>query len=73
MKKIFLLLPHKEQFSTKTSGSASIWARDFIKISLFKNDLTVYGSNVKRDDISIKKVYQNINIKDLKYQSKTNT
>ena len=31
--KIFILLPHKEKFSKKNSGSASIWTRDFYKLS----------------------------------------
>ena len=46
MKKIFILLPHKEKFSKDKSGSASIWVKDFIKLSNFNNEINVYGANV---------------------------
>ncbi len=72
MKKIFILLPHKEKFSKKKSGSASIWVKDFIKLSSFKKDINVYGANVSKKDAAIKNIYQNIHIPALKYQSKTN-
>ena len=72
MKKIFTLLPHKEKFSKKKSGSASIWVKDFFKLSSFKKDINVYGANVSKKDAAIKNIYQNIHIPALKYQSKTN-
>ena len=52
MKKIFILLPHKEKFSTKGSGSASIWVKDFYKLSKFKKNISVYGSNVKKKNLT---------------------
>ena len=57
MKKIFILLPHKEKFSKKNSGSASIWVKDFYNFSKFKKDIFVYGSNVNKKNASIKKIY----------------
>ena len=72
MKKIFTLLPHKEKFSKKKSGSASIWVKDFIKLSNFKKDINVFGANVSKEDVAIKNIYQNIHIPTFKYQSKTN-
>ena len=39
MKKIFILLPHKEKFSKDKSGSASIWVKDFIALSNFKKEI----------------------------------
>ena len=36
MNKIFILLPHKDQFLKNNSGSASIWVKDFFKLSKFK-------------------------------------
>ena len=72
MKKIFILLPHKEKFSTNNSGSASIWVKDFFKPSKLKKEIAVYGSNVSKKNVTIKSIYNNIDIKDLKYQSKTN-
>ena len=71
MKKISILLPHKEQFSSKKSGSASIWVKDFFKYSKFKKEINVYGANVKKENAAIKNIYNNIHIAALKYQSKT--
>ena len=72
MKKIFILLPHKEKFSKDKSGSASIWVKDFIKLSNFKKEINVYGANVNKDNAAVKDIYNNIHIPELKYQSKTN-
>ena len=71
MKKISILLPHKEQFSRKKSGSASIWVKDFFKLSRFKKDIKVFGANVSKENAAIKNIYNNIHIAGLKYQSKT--
>lgn len=72
MKKIFILLPHKEQFSKHKSGSASIWVKDYFLLSKFKKFISVYGSNVEKINVAIKDIYNNIKINDSKYQSKTN-
>jgi len=72
MNKIFILLPHKEKFSKTNSGSASIWVKDFFKPSVFKSKISVYGSNVIKKNAFIKSIYNNIDIKNAKYQSKTN-
>ena len=50
MKKIFILLPHKEKFSKDKSGSASIWVKDFIELSNFKKEIKVYGANVSQEN-----------------------
>ena len=71
MKKIFILLPHKEKFSKDKSGSASIWVKDFIALSNFKKEIKVYGANVSQENAAIKNIYNNIHISELKYQSKT--
>ena len=72
MKNIFILLPHKEKFSKKNSGSASIWVKDFFKPSKFKKNISVYGSNVIKKNATIKSIYNNIDIKNTRYLSKTN-
>ena len=72
MKKIFILLPHKEKFSKKNSGSASIWVKDFFKPSKYKKNISVYGSNIIKKNATIKSIYNNIDIRDSRYQSKTN-
>ena len=71
MKKISILLPHKEQFSKNKSGSASIWVKDFYKFTSFKRDINVFGANIDKNNAAIKKIYHNIHIPGLKYQSKT--
>ena len=71
MKKIAILLPHKEQFSRNKSGSASIWVKDFFKLSKFKKHINVFGTNVTKENAAIKNIYNNIHIAALKYQSKT--
>ena len=35
-KKIFIILPHKDQFIKNYAGSASIWVKDFFQKSIFK-------------------------------------
>ena len=35
-KKIFIILPHKDQFIKNYAGSASIWVKDFFINSKFK-------------------------------------
>ena len=44
MKKIYILLPHKDQFISDYSGSASIWVKDFNQKSIFKDNIRVFGS-----------------------------
>ena len=67
MKKIAILLPHKEKFSKKEAGSASIWVKDFFKLSKFKKEITVYGANVNPKNAAINKIYNNIYIDGFKY------
>ena len=43
-KKIFIILPHKDQFIKNYAGSASIWVKDFFKYSNFKNKIQIFGS-----------------------------
>ena len=72
MKKIFILLPHKDQFIKSYSGSASIWVKDFFKASIFKNITTVFGSTNKSNDVINKKIYKNLKIPIVKFRSRTN-
>ena len=36
-KKIFIILPHKDQFIKNYAGSASIWVKDFFQKSILLN------------------------------------
>ncbi len=72
MKKIFILLPHKDQFIKSYSGSASIWVKDFLSDSMFKKNTIVFGSTNNLNDIIDEKIYRNILIPSVKFKSRTN-
>ena len=72
MKKIFILLPHKDQFVNNYSGSASIWVKDFNKSSKFQKNITVFGYTKSLDNIIDKKSYVNLEIPSVKFSSRTN-
>ena len=48
--KIAILLPFKDTYTKDKAGSASIWVKDFIKKSKFRNEISVYGyiKNLKK-------------------------
>ena len=71
-KKIFIILPHKDQFIKNYAGSASIWVKDFFKNSIFKKQIQIFGSTDNIKNIFIKKNYTNIKIPKLKIFSKSN-
>ncbi len=41
--KISILLPYKENFSPVYAGAVSLFVKDTMKLSKFKNDIIVYG------------------------------
>ena len=61
--KIAVLLPFKDTYTKDKAGSASIWVKDFVKKSKYKNNISVYGhiKNLNRDILINKKNYININ------------
>ena len=61
-KKIYIILPHKDQFIKNYAGSASIWVKDFLIGTKFKNLIKVIGSTKKTKNLYSKKNYININI-----------
>ncbi len=70
-KKIFVILPHKDQFIKDYAGSASIWVKDFLKVSKFKNNIKIFGSTNKIENVYSKKNYVNIPISKMKFRSKS--
>jgi hypothetical protein len=44
-KKIAIILPYKENFNEKYAAAASLWVKDFGKISKFKNITQIFGMN----------------------------
>ena len=71
-KKIFIILPHKDQFIKNYAGSASIWVKDFFNKSNFKKFITIFGSTKNTENVFIKKNYINISIPSIKIISKSN-
>ncbi len=61
--KIAILLPFKDTYTKDKAGSASIWVKDFIKKSKFRNKISVYGyiKNLNKRNLINKKNYININ------------
>ena len=70
-KKIFIILPHKDQFIKNYAGSASIWVKDFFKKSMYKNIIKIFGSTNNTKNVFIKKNYTNIKIPNIKWTSKS--
>ena len=70
-KKFFIILPHKDQFTKKYAGSASIWVKDFFKKTKFKKDIKIFGSTTDVNSVYVKKNYFNIKIPKIKILSKT--
>ena len=52
--KISILLPYKENYSPQYAGAVSLFVNDITKISLFNNDILVFGNTQS------KKNYQKI-------------
>ena len=55
IKKIFIILPHKDQFIKNYAGSASIWVKDFFKKSKLENIIKIFGSTNNTKNVYIKK------------------
>ena len=64
MNNIAILLPYKDQFIKDNAGSASIWVKDFSKISKFKKSITVFGYTS-----NIEKVFDNFKYVNLKFSN----
>ena len=60
--KIAILLPFKDTYTTDKAGSASIWVKDFIKDSKYKDNILIYGhiKNLRKKFLIDQKKYKNI-------------
>ena len=47
-KKIAILLPYKEKYTLDDAAAASIWVKDYLKLSKLKKDTLVFGNLPKR-------------------------
>ena len=43
-KDIAILLPYKEKFNVNKAGAASIWVKDYLKISQLNDQTIVFGN-----------------------------
>ena len=43
-KEIAILLPYKEKYSEDQAGAASIWVKDYLKLSKLRDKTLVYGN-----------------------------
>jgi glycosyltransferase involved in cell wall biosynthesis len=60
--RISILLPYKENFSPEYPGAVSIFLNSVIKLSKYKNKITVFGNTKFKNKYRIK--YKNIDISD---------
>ena len=67
---ISILLPYKENFSPEYAGAVSIFINAITKKSLFKKNITIYGSTTYKKKLSknyinipLKKNYLKVNLK----------
>ncbi len=68
--KISILLPYKENFSTKRAGAVSLYVKDITEKSKFKNKIKIYGET--KDKIKLLKNFVHLDIKNKVFLSKTN-
>ena len=59
--KISILLPYKENFSPTYAGAVSLFIKDTVQLSKFKNDITIFGNTTLKKAYKLK--YQNIKLK----------
>ena len=59
--KISILLPYKENFSSIYAGAVSLFIRDMVKLSAFKDNITIYGNTTLKKIFKLR--YKNINLR----------
>ena len=67
--KIAILLPYKENFSPQYPGAVSLFVFETSKKSVFKKNITVYGSTKLKKKFPIR--YTNISLLNLPLTSQT--
>ena len=67
--KISILLPYKENFSPIYPGAVSLFVRDTVNISKYKNKITIYGNTNFKERFKLK--YNNIPLSMFRLQSKS--
>ncbi|MDA9156770.1 glycosyltransferase [Candidatus Pelagibacter sp.] len=57
--KIATILPYKENYTSKGAGAVSLWIKDFMRDSIYKKNVFVFGSTTNKNYLT--KNYININ------------
>ena len=68
--KISILLPYKENYSPSYPGAVSLFVNSVSKISIFKNQTTIYGSTKFKEKLSSNYINIPLSKEFLKSQSK---
>ena len=67
--KISILLPYKENFSPIYPGAVSLFVRDTVRLSKYRNNITIYGNTDLKKKFNLK--YFNIPLSKIRFQSKS--
>ena len=66
-KKIAILLPYKEKYTLNDAAAASIWVKDYLKLSALNNQTTVFG-NLPIATRPYTKNFININLSKIRFK-----
>ena len=66
-KKIAILLPYKEKYTLKDAAAASIWVKDYLKISRLNDQTLVFGY-LPKNKKPLTKNFININLSNVKFK-----
>ena len=66
-KNIAILLPYKEKYTLKDAAAASIWVKDYLKISKLRDQTLVFG-NLPKNKKPLTKDFVNIDLSKVKFK-----
>ena len=66
-KKIAILLPYKEKYTSDEAAAASIWVKDYLNGSSLKNETLVFGDLTKKKK-PITKNFKNLDISKVNFR-----
>ena len=71
-KNIAILLPYKEKYTLRDAAAASIWVKDYLKVSKLNKQTVVYG-NLPKNKKPLSQNFVNINLSNIKFKKITFT
>ena len=66
-KNIAILLPYKEKYTLKDAAAASIWVKDYLKISKLRKQTLIFG-NLPKKDKPLTKNFINIDLSRIRFK-----